>query len=183
MNRNHQPICPLPSQAVFLSGLGASRIAGSIFLALIVSCGAAQKARPYVTPQERIARTLFFEDSAHPTTPADVIWNRARKHVGPQFIALPWQDRAIALCDVINKDRAFSCWNSGKLWSKPIPDDKASRIVWARCLRIADEMIKGVHVPHTLADHYHTTAVNPMWNRGMQFLGQVGKHLLWRARA
>ena len=165
--------------------MGASRIAGFIFLALVVSCGAAQKAKPakpMLPPAEQIARTLFWEDAQHPQVPGDTLWNRAEKRAGAKFdtdVAV----RVTAIIREIDRPHAFSCFNSRKLWSKPIPKDPASRKAWARCMKIGNEMVMGCYAPKWKVDHYHKATINPAWNRGMQFLGQVGKHLLWRARA
>lgn len=154
------------------------------FLAAALDAESAQQKRSRtVTPQERIARTLFFEDAQHPSTPADTLWNRAQKRVTSPVFRTDTFARVKAICDEINRPKAFSAWNSGKLWTLPIPTDKASQRAWARCMAIANDMVMGCHVTQSAVDHYHTASVNPAWNRGMAFIGRVGDHLLWRAKA
>jgi hypothetical protein len=134
-----------------------------------------------MTPTEVIARTIYFEDARHPETPADSIWNRAsRRAVSYDFrSAQATYKRASALVNVVMDAKQYSCWNSGKLWTRPIPGDAASRRAWARALELADSMVMGVYQPTSRTTHYAVIGINPRWARGMKPLGIVGRHERW----
>lgn len=134
------------------------------------------------TAQDMIARTLYFEDALHPSTPADAMWHRAAKRAGERFVTLSWDKRAAVLCDTALKSKVFSALNSGKVLTLPIKRDQASQTAWRRCNAIARDMITGTYRPSTQADHYHRDDVRPAWTDGMRYLGQVGRHMLWRSR-
>jgi len=161
-----------------------ARVAAYIVLcALVATDSEAAKKRKdrTLSPEEVIARTLFFEDTRHPHTPADSIWNRASRRARFDFRnASETYKRVSALINETLDRKQYSCWNSGKLWKIPIPKDAASKAAWNRAMKIAHEMVMGCYVPTSETTHYAVVGVNPYWAASMRKdLGVVGKHQRW----
>nr|HRK65492.1 cell wall hydrolase [Terricaulis sp.] len=52
---------------------------------------------------------------------------------------------------------------------------------WERAQRTATAMMLGYHRPITQnATHYHTHAVNPVWNSGLVETTNIGSHVFYR---
>ena len=61
-------------------------------------------------------------------------------------------------------------------------ESNANWKAWQEAKKIAYELLKGVRKDNTGgADHYHTAAVDPSWNRAMTRTATVGAHLFLRA--
>ena len=102
---------------------------------------------------------------------AQVILNRVRHPAYPDTVCgVVYQgtERGDTLCQF-----TFGC--DGSLARSP---DPAS---WARARRIAIDALSGVvYPPVGLSTHYHTLAVNPVWNRTLTPTAIVGAHIFFR---
>ena len=109
---------------------------------------------------EIIARTLYAEAADQSEDGkraiASVILNRANKNV----------DR---IKDVIKAPKQFSCWNN-------ITPKEGKGNAWDDCLKIAKEIVSGVFVSTTTADHYYNpNKCNPPWAKGKKST-KIGDH-------
>jgi spore germination cell wall hydrolase CwlJ-like protein len=115
-----------------------------------------------------VALTLFGEGAGESMIGkrlvASTIWARAGGNA----------ERLAAVC---KERRQFSCWNNGK--TPTVPDDEPSRRTWCDCVETSVEMFNGTFTPVMRVTHYHTTDVNPRWNRKMKQIGRWGRHDFW----
>jgi len=79
-----------------------------------------------------------------------------------------------SMCAVITQDRQFSFYRKGKA---PKPRDE---VAWAKAQELAVEIINDPDIlPHTSADHYHTTEVYPVWRVKLYKVVRIGKHIFY----
>jgi spore germination cell wall hydrolase CwlJ-like protein len=95
---------------------------------------------------------------------ANVVLNRVKSKRFPNTIT-----------EVIHQPWQFSCYNEG-----PVKVDEDNE-VWLDALSIAWNMMNGKTPRITHATHYHTTDVNPYWNKANTIakLGQIGNHIFY----
>lgn len=100
-----------------------------------------------------------------------VVLNRARHPAYPKTVCgvvFQGTDRGDRLCQF-----SFAC--DGAMLRAP------SRSGWARARRIAAELLSGQSfAPVGMATHYHTHAVNPIWNRSLTKAAIIGNHVFFR---
>lgn len=120
-----------------------------------------------------IALTLLAEAGGEPwagkMAVASVIYQRAGGD--------PAKMEAVCLAP-----RQFSCWNAGK--APVVRQDAPTRAAMAECTAIAKSLAEGYFRATIDADHYHTLAVNPAWNKNMAEVATIGRHrFFWRVEA
>jgi spore germination cell wall hydrolase CwlJ-like protein len=95
---------------------------------------------------------------------ANVVLNRVKSKRFPNTIT-----------EVIHQPWQFSCYNEG-----PVKVDEDNE-VWLDALSIAWNMMNGKTPRITHATHYHTTDVNPYWNKANTIakLGKIGNHVFY----
>ena len=77
------------------------------------------------------------------------------------------------ICDVVFQPKQFS-WTLNK--HVKIKDSKA----WKASLVIAKAVLtNSIRMPNFTATHYHTTQVNPRWNKDKIILAIIGKHIFY----
>lgn len=141
-------------------------------------------ASPFVfhgSPADRLRASLcltaaiYYEAANEPDdgqrAVAQVVLNRVRHPAFPNSICgVVYQgtERSDALCQF-----TFGC--DGSMARLPVNS------VWSRARRNAQSALSGaVYAPVGLATHYHTLAVNPVWNRAMTPTAIVGAHIFFR---
>jgi spore germination cell wall hydrolase CwlJ-like protein len=78
------------------------------------------------------------------------------------------------VCDILRPNQ-LSFMTSNTTFN-PIKDLDA----WAQSLAVAQVMMNlGPLTELRNADHYHTTAVNPVWNKAMPVVASIGVHLFY----
>lgn len=102
---------------------------------------------------------------------AQVVINRVRHPVYPDTVCgVVYQgtERSDTLCQF-----TFGC--DGSMARMPVSQP------WARARRNALAALNGaVYAPVGLATHYHTLAVNPVWNKALTPTAIVGAHIFYR---
>jgi len=79
-----------------------------------------------------------------------------------------------SMCNVITQDRQFSFYRKGKA---PSPRDE---VAWAKAQELAVQIINDPDIlPYTIADHYHTVDVHPVWRRKLYRIVRIGKHIFY----
>ena len=79
-----------------------------------------------------------------------------------------------SMCNVITQDRQFSFYRKGKA---PSPRDE---VAWAKAQKLAVQIINDPDIlPYTIADHYHTVDVHPVWRRKLYRIVRIGKHIFY----
>ena len=79
-----------------------------------------------------------------------------------------------SMCNVITQDRQFSFYRKGKA---PSPRDE---VAWAKAQKLAVQIINNPDIlPYTIADHYHTVDVHPVWRRKLYRIVRIGKHIFY----
>ena len=79
-----------------------------------------------------------------------------------------------SMCNVITQDRQFSFYRKGKA---PSPRDE---VAWAKAQELAVKIINEPDIlPYTVADHYHTVDVHPVWRRKLYRIVRIGKHIFY----
>lgn len=79
-----------------------------------------------------------------------------------------------SICDVVMQPRQFSFVRDGKF---PNPKDESS---WHSSKVLAAEIVKDVRVlPYSIADHYHTVKISPVWNKDLYKVTRVGRHIFY----
>jgi len=79
-----------------------------------------------------------------------------------------------SMCNVITQDRQFSFYRKGKA---PSPRDE---VAWAKAQELAVQIINNPDIlPYTIADHYHTVDVHPVWRRKLYRIVRIGKHIFY----
>lgn len=78
-----------------------------------------------------------------------------------------------SICRVVFEPYQFS-WTANK--HLKVKDKKA----WEASLIIAKAVItNSIKLPNFRATHYHNNTVNPRWNRNMQILAVIGRHIFY----
>ena len=109
---------------------------------------------------------------------------------GQYAVALVTKNRASGdpdkVCTEVVKPRQFS-WTNGKvrfvrgvyhLRTKAIPKERES---WGLAMLIAKRVLENKIGDFTMgATHYHTPAVNPVWNKSMFAARRIGQHIFYR---
>ncbi len=100
---------------------------------------------------------------------ATVILNRSEK-------ALDKSTKAARICSVVSAPWQFSYWWQVKVHTPKVKPQEVQKLVLMH--KIADEVQRRTFVPVLDKDvlFYHTTKVNPIWNRKMQTVAVIGKH-------
>ena len=116
-----------------------------------------------------LAISLYYEAAGEPfdgkVAVAEVILNRVASPKYPNDI-----------CSVVYQPKQFSY--VGAEMAVMDPED------FREILILADSILSGeTEVIGHGATHYHSTKVDPVWNRQMQYLGNVGAHLFWASRS
>lgn len=63
-----------------------------------------------------------------------------------------------------------------------LPKAKPTQEDWTRGYTIAYNVLQGeIENPIGDADHFHTTAVNPVWDNNMEYVATIGKHEFYRS--
>ena len=79
-----------------------------------------------------------------------------------------------SMCNVITQDRQFSFYRKGKA---PSPRDEEA---WAKAQELTVQIINDPDIlPYTIADHYHTVDVHPVWRRKLYRIVRIGKHIFY----
>ena len=112
-----------------------------------------------------LALALFHEARGEPIMGqlmvAKVIVNRVASDRFPDTI-----------CDVIMQHRQFSFVRNGKF---PKPKDQKS---WKSSQDLANQILEDKRIlPQSVADHYHTASVRPVWRKDLHRVSKVGKHI------
>lgn len=89
--------------------------------------------------------------------------------------------------DTVSEAWQFSCWNEGDpnrqamLDVLSLPEGRERRM-WVSARRMADEILAGQSAdPTGGALFYHSTAVSPVWSRGLVPVRRIGSHLFFRS--
>jgi hypothetical protein len=129
-----------------------------------------------VNPREHncLSQAIYYEARGETqrgqVAVAEVVMNRVRSSVYPNTI-----------CEVVYQGShrvtgcqfTFTC--DGSLRARP------RGRAWERAQRVATAMLLGYHRPITQnATHYHTHAVNPVWNSGLVETTDIGSHVFYR---
>ena len=80
------------------------------------------------------------------------------------------------ICSVVHQKNQFSWTNE-----KPKSLVNVNKTAWANARLVAKKvLLEGERLPSiSTALYYHTTAVNPTWNRKMTMVKQLGNHLFF----
>ena len=76
------------------------------------------------------------------------------------------------ICDVVWEDRAFSFTHDGRSDTMKHPESRS------KALYVAKSTLDGGGIGIT-STHYHTTDVDPFWNKHYDLDGQVGNHIFY----
>jgi len=140
------------------------------------SASSSQQAETQIDPRQLncLSQAIYYEARGETqrgqTAVAEVIMNRARSGYYPSSI-----------CGVVYQGShrstgcqfTFTC--DGSLNHRP------RGRAWDRAQRVATAVMLGYARPMTQnATHYHTTAVNPVWNSGLVETTQIGTHVFYR---
>jgi spore germination cell wall hydrolase CwlJ-like protein len=124
--------------------------------------------------QNCLAQAIYYEARGETqqgqTAVAEVIMNRVRSRAYPNSICgvvYQGSHRSTGCQFTFTCDGSLGQRPRGRAW------DRAQRIATAVMLGYARPMTQG-------ATHYHTTAVNPVWNSGLVETTQIGVHLFYR---
>ncbi len=181
-----QPYDPGADLATLMSGaqsfdMPAQATTSDFAPTLLVSGPAALPFKLLGTAQDRLRASLcltaaiYYEAGNEPDegqrAVAQVILNRARHPAYPDTICgVVYQgtERNDTLCQF-----TFGC--DGSMARMPVS------LVWNRARRNAQSALLGeVYAPVGLATHYHTLAVNPVWNKALTPTAIVGAHIFFR---
>ena len=79
-----------------------------------------------------------------------------------------------SMCNVITQDRQFSFYRKD---NTPKPRDE---VAWVKAQELAVKIINEPDIlPYTVADHYHTVDVYPVWRRKLHRVVRIGKHVFY----
>ena len=181
-----QPYDPGADLATLMSGAQSSdmpaQAATSDFApTLLVSGPAARPFKLLGTALDKLRASLcltaaiYYEAGNEPDegqrAVAQVILNRVRHPAYPDTICgVVYQgtERNDTLCQF-----TFGC--DGSMARMPVS------LVWNRARRNAQAALLGeIYAPVGLATHYHTLAVNPVWNKALTPTAIVGAHIFFR---
>jgi|TARA_R110000822_G_scaffold46237_1_gene123200 N-acetylmuramoyl-L-alanine amidase len=112
-----------------------------------------------------LALALFHEARGEPALGqlmvAKVILNRVASDRFPDTV-----------CDVIMQHRQFSFVQNGKF--PKLKDQKA----WKSSQDLANQILEDKRIlPQSVADHYHTESVRPVWRKDLHRVSKIGKHI------
>ena len=181
-----QPFDPSADLAALMSGgqsplTSAQDKIGDFAPTMLVSGSAAAPFKLFGTAQDKLRASLcltaaiYYEAGNEPDqgqrAVAQVILNRVRHPAYPDTICgVVYQgtERSDTLCQF-----TFGC--DGSMARMPVS------LVWNRARRNAQAALLGeVYAPVGLATHYHTLAVNPVWNKTLTPTAIVGAHIFFR---
>ena len=120
-----------------------------------------------------MAMAIFFEARSEPVhgqiAVGNVIMNRVESPKFPNTV-----------CEVVWQRKQFSFTHDGK--SDNIYKHKNIRDVYAAksAINYAEAIIEGYGRLDLTSTHYHTTYVNPYWNKGMQVEDVIGSHIFYK---
>lgn len=119
-----------------------------------------------------LALAVFFEARSEPLigqkAVAQVVMNRAGQD--PDKV-----------CDVVFKPYQFSAFNPGYSTDWYMRKIEGEPAAWDKAKVIAGRAIEGRYRGRFGgANHYHTRAVKPRWNRKMVVVAQLGDHVFWK---
>lgn len=101
---------------------------------------------------------------------AEVVMNRVRSPAYPNTI-----------CEVVYQGSTRSTGCQFTFTCDGSLRDRPRGRAWERAQRTATAMMLGYHRPITQnATHYHTHAVNPVWNSGLVETTNIGSHVFYR---
>ena len=105
---------------------------------------------------------------------------RGENHQGQLMVAAVIVNRVVSdrfpddMCEVVMQPRQFSFVRKGKI---PTPKDAKA---WKAAHSLAERILTDTRIlPPTIADHYHTTRVNPVWRKDLNKLKRVGNHIFY----
>lgn len=137
---------------------------------------AAERAEPQIDPRQLncLAQAVYFEARGESqrgqVAVAEVVMNRVRSGYYPNSV-----------CGVVyqGSHRSIGCQFTftcdGSLGHRP------RGRAWERAQRVATAVMMGYTRPITQnATHYHTHAVNPVWNSGLVRTTSIGDHVFYR---
>lgn len=117
-----------------------------------------------------LALTIYHESRGEPIfgqrLVAEVVMNRVRSNKFPNTI-----------CEVVTEKRQFSYLTKSKYLQMPLSPQS-----WEQAVEITHEAI-GNYIDGTMYSSdtkmlfYHSTSVNPVWNKKMMVSHRVGKHI------
>lgn len=134
-----------------------------------------RNAQDYLRASLCLTAAIYYEAGNEPDdgqrAVAQVVLNRVRHPAYPDTVCgVVYQgtERTDTLCQF-----TFGCDGS----MARIPDAAN----WTRARRVAQAALAGsVYAPVGLATHYHTLAVNPVWNKALTPAAIVGAHIFYR---
>lgn len=181
-----QPFDPSADLTTLMSGVQSSATPVQDEIAdfaptMLVSGPAAKPFELHGTAQDKLRASLcltaaiYYEAGNEPDegqrAVAQVILNRVRHPAYPDTVCgVVYQgtDRNDTLCQF-----TFGC--DGSMARMPVSQ------VWNRARRNAQAALLGqIYAPVGLATHYHTLAVNPVWNKALTPTAIVGAHIFFR---
>lgn len=88
-----------------------------------------------------------------------------------------WAD---TICGVVFQKKQFSWANKGR--KKPILKNKFERDAWENAAEIAQNLYQAdLDIPVFNMTYYHTTKVNPKWNRHLDVAFQIEDHIFYKS--
>lgn len=129
-----------------------------------------------VNPREHgcLSQAIYYEARGETqrgqVAVAEVIMNRVRSSAYPNTI-----------CEVVYQGSTRSTGCQFTFTCDGSLRDRPRGRAWDRAQRVATAMMMGYHRPITQnATHYHTHAVNPVWNSGLVETTNIGSHVFYR---
>ena len=105
---------------------------------------------------------------------------RGEPHQGQLMVAAVIVNRVVSdrfpddMCKVVMQPRQFSFVRKGKI---PTPKDAKA---WKVAHSLAEQILTDTRIlPPTMADHFHTTSVKPVWRKDLNKLKRVGNHIFY----
>jgi len=106
--------------------------------------------------------------------------SRGENHQGQLMVAAVIVNRVVSdripddMCEVVMQPRQFSFVRKGKI---PTPKDAKA---WKAAHSLAEQILTDTRIlPPTMADHFHTTSVKPVWRKDLNKLKRVGNHIFY----
>lgn len=106
--------------------------------------------------------------------------SRGEPHQGQLMVAAVIVNRVVSdrfpddMCEVVMQPRQFSFVRKGKI---PTPKDAKA---WKAAHNLAEQILTDTRIlPPTMADHFHTTSVKPVWRKDLKKLKRVGNHIFY----
>ncbi len=140
------------------------------------AAGQAAPAEPQVDTRQHhcLSQAIYYEARGETqqgqVAVAEVILNRVRSRAYPNSI-----------CGVVYQGAHLSTGCQFTFTCDGSLDRRPRGRAWERAQRVASAVMLGYTRPLTgNATHYHTTAVNPVWNSGLVPTTQIGVHKFYR---